>query len=307
MKRILILLVLGLNIQSCTSQSNKPMVFKKLTIEEERVILHKGTERPYTGQYDKFFESGTYHCKQCNSALYRSTDKFDSGCGWPAFDDEILGAITRHTDADGRRTEIVCASCGGHLGHVFAGERLTDKNTRHCVNSISMTFVPSIRASITDTAIFAAGCFWGVQYYFEQIEGVKSTLVGYTGGTVKNPSYKEVCNHTTGHLEAIEVVYDPQKVSFEKLCQYFFEIHDFSQTDGQGPDIGPQYLSAVFYKTEEQKKIANKIIKSLSQKGYAVATKLIKSDLFWKAEDYHQLYYHKNGKAPYCHRWRKIF
>ncbi len=121
---------------------NNPMKYNKLTEFEQYVILKKGTERPGSGEYEHNHEKGTYVCKQCNAPLYKSDDKFDSHCGWPSFDDEIEGAVKRIPDKDGHRTEIVCANCGGHLGHVFMGERFTDKNTRHCVNSVSLKFIP---------------------------------------------------------------------------------------------------------------------------------------------------------------------
>ena len=122
---------------------NQKQEYRKLTDFEEYVILNKGTERPFTGKFEDFYEQGTYVCKRCGAELYRSTDKFNAHCGWPSFDDDIPGAVNKSVDADGRRTEITCANCGGHLGHVFYGERFTNKNTRHCVNSVSLDFIPS--------------------------------------------------------------------------------------------------------------------------------------------------------------------
>ncbi len=282
------------------SQTDKG--YYDLKPEESKVIINKATEYPFTGIYDKFTQSGTYLCKQCGTALYHSDSKFDSGCGWPSFDEEITGAIRRIPDADGRRTEIVCSLCGAHLGHLFTGERFTDKNTRHCVNSVSLDFVPALLpAGRYGTAIFAGGCFWGVEYYMQKADGVVSVSSGFTGGKVKNPSYQEVCSGNTGHAEAVKIVYDTRKTDYETLLKLFLEIHDPTQIGGQGPDIGDQYRSEIFYLNDSQKQLAVKNIKLLRDKGYHVVTAVTPAKEFYQAEDYHQDYYFRNGKKPYCH------
>ena len=281
--------------------------YNKLSTEEERVIVNKGTEAPFSGKYNNFFEKGSYHCKRCNARLYSSDDKFAYSCGWPSFDDEIKGAIRRQKDVDGIRTEILCVNCGAHLGHIFEGEGVTEKNTRHCVNSISLTFIPAKENPNITKAYFAGGCFWGVEHFFEHKEGVISAMSGYMGGDLENPSYQDVSYGSTGHLEVVEVTYDIKKVSYENLAKFFFEIHDPTQANGQGPDIGEQYLSIIFYNNEDEKMTAHNLIDILKNKGYQVVTKVLPANTFWKAEEYHQNYYNKNKKEPYCHRYTKRF
>ncbi|MFI4910496.1 MAG: bifunctional methionine sulfoxide reductase B/A protein [Sedimentisphaeraceae bacterium JB056] len=291
---------------------NSPDFRRKLTEEEKRVIIGKGTERPFSGKYNMHFEEGVYTCRQCGAKLFESDSKFKSECGWPSFDDEVPGAVRKQIDADGRRTEILCDNCGGHLGHVFYGEGLTDKNVRYCVNSVSLDFDDQkdndpADAPAYEKTYFAGGCFWGVEYHFEKIDGVISVKSGYIGGDVENPSYREVCSGKTGHAEAVEVTFDPSKVSFEKLCKLFFEIHDFTQLNRQGPDVGEQYRSEIFYTDSKQHDTALKLIGILEGKGYDVETNLSEANTFYPAEEYHQDYYEKTGKTPYCHSYRKIF
>ena len=279
---------------------------KSLTPFEKQVIEAKGTEAPNSGLYSHHRGEGSYHCKACGETLYDSQHKFESSCGWPSFDDEIPTKVKRVPDADGRRIEIVCQNCGGHLGHVFEGERLTDKNTRHCVNSVSIEFRAKGKETLA-TAIFASGCFWGTQYFMARIPGVLESEVGYIGGHKENPSYKEVCAGTTGHLEALRVYYRPEMVDYEELAKIFFETHDFSQENGQGPDIGSQYLSAVFVNNDKERQVIERLTKKLEKMGHKVATSIKNPSTFYTAEDYHQNYYESKGETPYCHRYRQIF
>jgi peptide methionine sulfoxide reductase msrA/msrB len=158
-----------------------------------------------------------------------------------------------------------------------------------------------------ERAIFASGCFWGTEYFFQRAEGVISTTVGYIGGHVKNPTYKQVCTGTTGHAEATEVIYDPELISFEQLCRLFFETHDPTQLNRQGPDIGTQYRSAVFYLNEDQKKTTEKLIDILKLKGFRVVTEVSPATEYYVAENYHQDYYNNTGGTPYCHFYTKRF
>lgn len=158
-----------------------------------------------------------------------------------------------------------------------------------------------------ERAIFASGCFWGTEYYFQKAPGVISTTVGYIGGKMANPTYREVCSGTTGHAEATEVFYDPSKTDFETLARLFFETHDPTQMNRQGPDIGTQYRSAVFYLNNEQKEITEKLISLLEEKGLKIATEVTPATEFYTAENYHQDYYKNNGSSPYCHFFTKRF
>jgi len=157
------------------------------------------------------------------------------------------------------------------------------------------------------TAVFASGCFWGTEFFLQKTEGVISTTVGYTGGHVDNPTYEQVCGKKTGHYEAVEVVYDPAVISYEQLSRIFFETHDPTQANGQGPDIGPQYRSAIFVADDAERAIAEKLIAVLEAKGNDIATVVLPAATFWPAELYHQDYYDNKGGTPYCHAYTKRF
>ena len=288
---------------SCQNSKNMSSdYFSKLTPEEKRVIVDKGTEAPFTGEYDDFFEHGVFVCRACSTPLYESKDKFDAGCGWPAFDKVKDGSIERIKDMSlgYERTEIICAKCKGHLGHVFEGEKLTPENTRHCVNSISIRFISYDSLSF---ATFAAGCFWGVEELFRTIPGVYSTTVGYVGGEKVDPTYKEVCTGNTGHAEAVQIVYDAKQVNFITLLNIFWNNHDPTTLNRQGPDVGSQYRSAIFFHHEDQKKAAENSKKELDSSNKfkkRIVTQIIPITNFYRAEEYHQDYLYKRGLGS-CH------
>lgn len=273
-----------------------------LTPVAKRIICDKATEYPHTGAYNQVMTQGTYLCRRCGLALFRGSSQFNSGCGWPSFDEDIVQAVRQLSDSDGQRMEILCARCDAHLGHVFTGEYFTQRNLRHCVNSASIDFVEDGQVMDTEEAIMAGGCFWGVDHFLKLIPGVLRVEVGYTGGRISEPSYEQVCQGDTGHYEAVRVLYDKDKTDYHQILKRFFEIHDPTQKNGQGPDLGQQYQSAVFYYNQEQLAEAETLVQMLRKRGYQVATNLLPVQAFWPAEDCHQDYYGKHRKAPYCHQ-----
>lgn len=280
---------------------------RTLRPERYRILRQAGTEAPFSGELLAERRDGWYVCHACGLPLFKSDSKFESHCGWPSFSEPSAYENVRmrmDTSHGMVRTEILCARCDGHLGHVFE-DGPTATGLRYCVNSLSLDFKPGLSAAPakTDTAIFAAGCFWGVEKLFHETPGVVSTAVGYTGGTTANPTYKQVCTGKTGHAEAVEVVFDPARVGYRELAKLFFESHDPTTLDRQGPDHGTQYRSAVFFGDAEQERIAKEVRDELvAAKTWTdpVVTKIVPAAVFWKAEDYHQKWFLTHPVQ--CHR-----
>lgn len=273
-----------------------------LSPEEERILIHKGTEAPFTGAYTEESRPGTYLCRQCGTALYRSEDKFASGCGWPSFEDALPGTVRETLDADGRRVEITCMTCGGHLGHVFRGEGMTPKNTRFCVNSASLVFVPKAEPSLQHV-LLGGGCFWCLEDTLRQLRGIHDVVSGYAGGTTEHPTYAQVSTGQTGHREVVRVTFNPSEIRFSDLLAVFFTLHDPTTPGRQGNDVGDQYSSVIYTESEEQRVQAMDYIRGLEDRGEwstPVVTEVRMLSTFWPAEEYHQRYREKNPDQAYC-------
>lgn len=299
----------GFNVTPLTKQQVDELA-KKLTTEESSVILAKGTEPAFCGNLLDNKKEGTYICRLCDLPLFSSDAKFDSGTGWPSFFKPYDTAHVKEIKDKSHgmvRTEILCARCEGHLGHVFDdGPRPT--GLRFCLNSVSLTFVekgqPMPQGATPmklETAYFAGGCFWGVEDRFQQLPGVVEAVSGYMGGKVQKPTYKQICTTDTGHAETVKVVFDSSKISYPELLNRFFRFHDASQVDRQGPDVGTQYRSAIFTADESQAAAVKAAIDEqkagrYARKGIATVVKpASEAGTFWEAEEYHQDYHLKNG------------
>jgi len=285
---------------------------KKLSPEAYNVTQRAGTEPAFCGTLLNNKKEGVYVCAVCGLPLFSSEHKFDSGTGWPSFWREFdPDHVARVEDRSHGmvRTEIECARCGSHLGHVFNdGPRPTGE--RHCLNSASLNFVEKgtelpaeSRPIETETAYFAGGCFWGVEHYFQKGPGVIDAVSGYMQGRVANPTYKDVCTDTTGHAETVKVVFDPQHISFGRLLEAFFVMHDPTQLNRQGPDVGDQYRSGIWTTSNAQRAEAEAFIKQQQASGRfgdrKIVTQVEPAQTFWPAEEYHQDYIVKTGRA--CH------
>jgi peptide methionine sulfoxide reductase msrA/msrB len=284
----------------------------KLDPDAYRITQKAGTERAFCGTLLDNKKDGVYVCVVCGLPLFSSDHKFHSGTGWPSFFREFDAEhVARLTDRSHgmTRTEIACARCGAHLGHVF-DDGPPPTGERHCLNSASLKFYeegtempPESQPIKTETAYFAGGCFWGIEHYFQLGPGVIDAVSGYMQGTGDNVTYEQVCKNTTGHAETVKVVFDPQRITYRRLLEVFFKMHDPTQLNRQGPDVGTQYRSGIWFTSSEQQHEAEAYIAKLERQknfgGRKIVTEVEQAKVFCPAEDYHQDYIAKTGRA--CH------
>ena len=300
----------GYEITPLTMDQKKPLI-EKLDEESFKITQRAGTEQPFCGTLLDNKKDGFYACIVCGLPLFSSEHKFKSRTGWPSFftpfaPEHVLNRIDNSLGV--KRIEILCARCDAHLGHVFDdGPEPTGQ--RYCLNSVSLHFyekgeeLPASSKPVeTETAYFAGGCFWGVEHWLQEGVGVIDVQSGYMQGESENPTYKDVCSGNSGHAETAKVVFDPNVISYRKLVEAFFKLHDPTQVDRQGPDVGSQYRSGIWTATDEQAKVAGKVVAELVESNTfksKIATQIEPAKTFFVAEDIHQDYVLKSGRP--CH------
>ena len=309
--------------QSCEFPKDDAALKKMLSPEQYRIVRENGTERPFQNAYWDNHEAGIYVDVVSGEPLFSSIDKFDSGTGWPSFSRPIdAGSLKSQADRSHgmERNEVRSSRADSHLGHVFDDGPGPD-GQRFCINSGALRFVPvaemekqgygqllglfgqALKKPAKETATLAAGCFWGAEETLRKLPGVIRTTVGYTGGKTENPTEDDIYYHETGHAEVVEIEFDPAQISYERLLEVFWEMHDPTTLNRQGPDWGTQYRSAVFFHSPEQEKAARASKQRLEASGRykkPIVTEIVPAATFYPAEDYHQRYLEKRGGGS-CH------